>query len=222
MQATLLFFGVCFGYFLRVNISAAIVPMSKSKGDHQWDQSVKSLILSSFFWGYVLMQLPASIMAKRFGAKMVLVYANIAGSVITMLHPITVQYGGWMSLCALRICIGLCQGVLYPCVHTILSKWVPKTERGFLSTSVYSGAQFGTFLILGMSGLIFSTPQGWPALFYISGGIMLLWTILYIFLGSDTPRSAKTISELELNYIENTYEDGGHNDSVCNRELSSL
>lgn len=186
--------------------------MSKAKED-EWNQSVKSLILSSFFWGYVLMQLPASIMSKKFGAKLVLVYANIVGSIITILHPLAVKYGGWQTLCAFRIIIGFCQGTLYPCVHTILSKWVPKRERGFLSTSVYSGAQFGTFLILGMSGLLFASPAGWPALFYISGGIMLLWTILYIFLGSDTPRSAKTISELELTYIEDTYAND-HNDSV--------
>lgn len=49
-------------YFQRVNISAAIVPMTQDSTEfphYDWDLSDKSLILSSFFWGYVVSQVPA-------------------------------------------------------------------------------------------------------------------------------------------------------------------
>jgi len=53
-QAVLLFVGMMINYFQRVNISAAIVPMTQSTAGapfYTWDTSDKSLILSSFFWG---------------------------------------------------------------------------------------------------------------------------------------------------------------------------
>lgn len=61
-QAILLFVGMMINYFQRVNISAAIVPMTQSTAGapfYNWDTSDKSLILSSFFWGYVVSQVPA-------------------------------------------------------------------------------------------------------------------------------------------------------------------
>uniref|UniRef100_A0A1B0G5S7 Inorganic phosphate cotransporter n=1 Tax=Glossina morsitans morsitans TaxID=37546 RepID=A0A1B0G5S7_GLOMM len=55
-----------------------------------WDSRIKSLILSSFFWGYVLAQLPASMLARRFGGKIILGGATAASAAITMFHPLAV------------------------------------------------------------------------------------------------------------------------------------
>uniref|UniRef100_A0A1A9WGM3 Putative inorganic phosphate cotransporter n=1 Tax=Glossina brevipalpis TaxID=37001 RepID=A0A1A9WGM3_9MUSC len=206
IQASFLFFGICFGYFLRVNISAAIVPMTQPNSEYisyeYWDSRTKSLILSSFFWGYVLAQVPASILARRFGGKVVLGGATAAGALITTFHPVAVVKGDWKLLCFLRVLVGLTQGVVYPCLHTLLAKWVPHTERGFLSAFVYSGAQFGTAILLVISGSIFNSNMRWPGIFYISGGIALLWSIIFLIFGSDSPRNSNNISKHERNYIE--------------------
>ncbi|XP_065369173.1 putative inorganic phosphate cotransporter isoform X2 [Calliphora vicina] len=205
VQAILLFFGMCIGYFLRVNISAAIVPMSQaSSGDtyHDWDSGTKSLILSSFFWGYVAAQMPASMLAKRFGGKIVLGVATAIASLITIFHPLAANNADWELICALRVLVGFTQGVVYPCIHTLLAKWAPFPERGFLATSVYSGAQFGTALLLAVSGSIFDSSMGWPGIFYITGGIGLLWSAIFLIFGADTPRDSKIISKEEREYIE--------------------
>ncbi|CAD7014722.1 putative inorganic phosphate cotransporter [Ceratitis capitata] len=206
MQALLMFFGMVFGYFLRVNISAAIVPMTSSRTDgdayYDWDTSTKSLILSSFFWGYVVAQVPSGMLAKRFGGKLVLGYATVLASVITILHPLGASGGSWQIICALRVLIGLTQGVLYPSIHTLLAKWAPRTERSFLATSVYSGAQVGSAIILATSGFIFDSSMGWPGIFYISGAIALAWSILFLVFGADAPHNSKMISKQEREYIE--------------------
>lgn len=205
MQSILLFFGMCFAYFLRVNISAAIVPMTQRMEQHvfrDWDSATKSLILSSFFWGYVLAQIPASMLAKRFGGKIVLGSATIIGSIITILHPLAVDNGDWQLICGLRVLVGFSQGVVYPCMHTLLSKWAPKSERSVLTSIVYSGAQFGTAVLLAISGNIFDSSIGWPGIFYMTGGIAILWSIVFLIFGADTPRNSKFITEEECHYIE--------------------
>ncbi len=50
----------------RVNLSVAIIPMAK---EFEWDDTVKGLVLSSFFWGYITNQLPGGWLATRFGGK---------------------------------------------------------------------------------------------------------------------------------------------------------
>ncbi|XP_023295724.2 putative inorganic phosphate cotransporter isoform X1 [Lucilia cuprina] len=205
VQALLLFFGMCFAYFLRVNISAAIVPMTEptpGQTYHDWDSGTKSLILSSFFWGYVAAQMPASMLAKRFGGKIVLGGATVISSFITIFHPLASNNADWEVICVLRVLVGFTQGVVYPCIHTLLAKWAPFPERGFLATSVYSGAQFGTALLLAVSGNIFDSSIGWPGIFYITGGIGLLWSVIFFIFGADTPRDTKMISKEEREYIE--------------------
>ncbi|XP_017835937.1 putative inorganic phosphate cotransporter isoform X2 [Drosophila busckii] len=191
-------------YFQRVDISAGIVPMTQSTAGapfYKWELSQKSLILSSFFWGYVVAQVPAGLLAKRFGAKNVLCIGTAVGGIFCFFHPMAAA-GGWIQLCVLRILTGLVQGTVYPCMHTLLSKWVPRTERGFLTTAVYSGAQFGTAVILISSGEIFESSMGWMGLFYISGGLGVAWAALFFWQGANEPAVSRCCSKLERDYIE--------------------
>ncbi|XP_039482453.1 putative inorganic phosphate cotransporter isoform X1 [Drosophila santomea] len=203
-QAAVLFLGMMINYFQRVNISAGIVPMTQSTAGapyYSWGTSEKSLILSSFFWGYVVSQVPAGLLAKRFGAKLVLGIATAVGGILCFFHPIAAK-SGWQSICVLRVLTGLVQGTVYPCVHTLLAKWVPRTERGLLTTGVYSGAQFGTAVILVTSGFIFESVMGWPGLFYLSGGVSLAWALLFFWQAANDPATAIRISKGEVEYIE--------------------
>ncbi|XP_017078218.1 putative inorganic phosphate cotransporter isoform X3 [Drosophila eugracilis] len=191
-------------YFQRVNISAGIVPMTQSTAGapfYNWDTSDKSMILSSFFWGYVVSQVPAGLLAKRFGAKLVLGLATAIGGILCFFHPMAAK-NGWQSICVLRVLTGVVQGTVYPCVHTLLAKWVPRTERGLLTTGVYSGAQFGTAVILVTSGFIFDSSMGWPGLFYLSGGLSLAWALLFFWQAANEPATARNINKCEVEYIE--------------------
>lgn len=43
---------------------------------------------------------------------------------------------------------------------------------------------------------------GWPAIFYANGTVGAIWTIAYVFFGSDSPQKSKMISAEERLYIQ--------------------
>ena len=53
----------------KVNISVAIIPMAKAFG---WSPTVAGLVQSSFFWGYIVSQIPGGYVNSRFGGRTVL------------------------------------------------------------------------------------------------------------------------------------------------------
>lgn len=53
---------------------------------------MQETVIASFFWGYMMLQLPAGQLAHRFGAKYLLTGALIVNSVISILLPTATYY----------------------------------------------------------------------------------------------------------------------------------
>lgn len=67
---------------------------------------MQGYILSSFFYGYVITQIPFGILSKRYGAKYFLGVGMLINSVFGLLVPIAAENGyGW--LVAVRFIQGL-------------------------------------------------------------------------------------------------------------------
>lgn len=209
-QAFLMFLGISGAYTVRVNMSIAIVamtsvddsPSAEKFQTFDWESPTQALILSSFFWGYVITQVPAGQIAQRFGARKLLTISVFICGGVSLLIPIAASYGGWILVCVCRVIMGFCQGCLLPSLHTLLSKWAPPEERGRLGSFVYAGHQFGTLIALPISGFLASSSGGWPSVFYLWGTVLIAWSICWFFLGADSPATHPTISSEEREYIE--------------------
>ncbi|XP_055837640.1 putative inorganic phosphate cotransporter [Episyrphus balteatus] len=223
-QCFLVFCGLSVAYALRVNLSVAIVAMTDRNSTnpeftdfYDWDAKTKSLLLSSFFWGYVVTQIPGGFLAHKYGAKFTLFTGIAVCSVLALLTPLAAEIGSWRLVFALRVIQGLCQGVVFPSTHTFLSKWAPAEERGRLVTYCYSGTQFGTVVMLASSGFIASSFLGWPSIFYVSGFAGILWAFVWVTFAASSPSDHRTISEEEKRYIES-----GMNQPRDNRRTTVL
>ncbi|XP_058452669.1 putative inorganic phosphate cotransporter isoform X3 [Malaya genurostris] len=220
LQTVLLFFGLTVAYALRVNLSVAIVAMVDKKAANEefeefnWNEETQSIILSSFFWGYVVTQVPAGQMAQRFGAKILLLFSLGICSSLAVLTPVFAHIGDSKLVIALRIIQGLSQGFIFPSTHTLLSKWAPVSERGRLGTYCYAGAQFGTVIMLAISGVLASSSIGWPGIFYVSGAAGLVWTVLWYFFGGNSPVEHPTITAEERDFIENSLGNQDHSKRI--------
>lgn len=168
---------------------------------YNWDKKQQNLILSSFFWGYLVAQIPIGQLAQHFGAKPLLAFGSLVCALLTLVTPYAASLD-WRYMLATRALQGLFQGFYYPCSHTLLSKWVHPNERSVLATVVYSGTQAGSVVMLALSGVLASSSLGWPGIFYCSGGATFLWTILWLIFGSSSPAQCARISSEERQYIE--------------------
>lgn len=157
--------------------------------------------MSSFFWGYIVTQIPGGLLAHRFGAKVVIFTAITGSGALNIFTPIIAPLG-WQWMCTIRILNGLLQGSIFPCIHTLLSKWVHPSERAFLSVITLCGSEFGISVMMLISGLIADSIMGWPGIFYISGGMGLVWSTIWYFYGYSSPADCKHMSMDERNYLE--------------------
>uniref|UniRef100_A0A1I8Q5Y1 Putative inorganic phosphate cotransporter n=1 Tax=Stomoxys calcitrans TaxID=35570 RepID=A0A1I8Q5Y1_STOCA len=210
VQCILAFCGLAVAYALRVNLSVAIVAMTDRNAtnpnfeEFDWDEGVKSYLLSSFFWGYVVTQVPGGYLSHKYGAKYTFFFGVLFCSILAILTPLAAEIGDWPLLIALRSVQGLCQGMIFPSTHTFLAKWAPAEERGRLVSYCYSGSQFGTVVMLSISGYIASSWMGWPSIFYVSGLAGMMWCFIWYFYSASTPAQHPTITTQERRYIESS------------------
>ncbi|KAH8275671.1 hypothetical protein KR026_012311 [Drosophila bipectinata] len=232
VQCVLCFFCLAMSYAWRVNLSVALVAMAPPKSDNSTTDSLaengthnsagfldadqyynftetqSSTMLSSFFFGYIVTQVPGGYIAQRYGAKILLMWGLGIAAVMTMISPFALKFGGWFALCGVRFAMGLSQGAVHPATHSLLSKWSPAEERGILGTICYSGAQFGTVVMLATSGFIADSFLGWPSIFYLGGACGFIWILFWHFFSASTPEEHKMISEGELKFITESRSDG--------------
>lgn len=110
-------------------------------GYYEWSETLQGVILSSFYWGYIITHIPGGILVERFGGKVLLLAGIVATSVLTCLTPLSIRLGGAYLLIGNRVIMGLCQGFIYAAVFGLLSTWIPLRERTTLGVFVLSGIQ---------------------------------------------------------------------------------
>jgi len=179
---TMCFAAVFVCYIDRVNISVAVLAMQESL---RWSETVKGLVLSSFFLGYLIFQIPSGYLANRFGGRRVLGSAVWWWSLCTVLTPAAALWS-LPALIAIRIAMGLGEAAMFPSAYSLFSRAVPQAERTRSVSLLMSGIPLGTLFGLSAAGWIVSRYD-WPAVFYIFGGLGVVWAVLWFALTDEDP-----------------------------------
>ncbi len=67
-------------------------------------------------------QIPGGRLAESLGSRRVLGLATAASSLLTLATPAAAASGGIAAAVAVRVLIGLAQGVLFPCINPVVVK----------------------------------------------------------------------------------------------------
>ena len=187
-------------------------------GPFVWDESMQSVILGSFFYGYVITQIPAGYLVGQqlVSSKWLLAVGILMTSIFTVLMPWAANTN-YYFLIAIRVLEGMSEGVTFPVIHSMLARWSPPLERSRMSTYVYSGAPIGVVISTAVTGEI-CNHLGWKSVFYIFGGFGIVWFIFWSFLAFDDPISHPYITKAEKDLIEIVL---GNGRSVSNEMIES-
>lgn len=132
------------------------------------------LVQSSFFYGYLISQLPGGWLAARLGGRRVLPIAVALFSAATAGVPFLA--GTLLGLCAARAAVGLGEAVAPSCATEMIARAVPVAGRSRATAAVFSGLHVGALV-----GLLAAPPLiaagGWRAVFYVFGGAGLVWCL---------------------------------------------
>ncbi len=183
-------------YIDRVNISVAIIPMARDFG---WSASTQGAVLSSFFFGYLLMQLGGGWLADRLGGKLVLGVGVLVWSLFTVITPVAALFGLSVLILA-RVGMGLGEAVTFPSIYSMYSRWIPAGDRSRAVAFTNSAIPVGTVFALLTTPLIV-IHLGWEWAFYLFGMVGVVWFFAWQKLVSDLPEDHPTIGAGELAHI---------------------
>lgn len=204
--------GFCISFGIRCNLGVAIVSMVNDhtvyrdekqyieKAEFEWDPETVGMIHGSFFWGYIVTQIPGGFIVNKFAANRVFGFAIVATSCLNMLIPTAAK---WHFGCVIvvRVFQGLVEGVSYPACHGIWAKWAPPLERSRLATTAFCGSYAGAVIAMPLAGVLVQYT-GWSSVFYVYGTFGVMWYCFWILVSYESPAAHPTITEEERTYIE--------------------
>ncbi|XP_065208474.1 sialin-like isoform X2 [Planococcus citri] len=164
--------------FMRFNVNVAVIEMTSSKtyvidgnlnvtqpAEFPWDTKTTGLVLSILFYGNLLSFLSGFVISKVGGSKMAAISMIISG-ILTFLLPIVLRYNFYAFLFC-RFLTGILEGFAGAGLTEACSHWMPKSERGTLTSIYLNGLYVGTAAIYPLCGLLISV-SGWPMVFYFT------------------------------------------------------
>ncbi|RIB07269.1 major facilitator superfamily domain-containing protein [Gigaspora rosea] len=175
---TLCIIAIIICYADRSIMAIAIVYMTK---EFNWDHSTQGLVSSSFYFGYLTTQIIGGACTDIFGGRRILSIAGITWSLFTLLTPISARINLYcLILC--RICLGIGEGVTFPCAHSIISRWFPPEERSRAVSILFVSNFFGMVIAMPISNILGSSQFGWDSIFCVFGIVGFIWSVIWHFM----------------------------------------
>lgn len=164
----LLVIAVLINYVDRGNLALAAPLLAKDWG---LSTSQLGILLSAFFWTYVLLQIPVGWLVDRLGASSVLAAGFLAWSIATI---VTGLARGFAALLAMRLLLGIGEAVMFPASSKIFSESLEEKDRGLANGVLVAAIRWGTTVGAFGGGLLMA-HFGWRWTFLAIGLAGLLW-----------------------------------------------
>ncbi|QQP56078.1 Putative permease of the major facilitator superfamily, partial [Caligus rogercresseyi] len=156
-QAILVSIGFVISFGIRCNVGVATVKMSSTDksglSNFNWTPETIGFVDASFFWGYIVTQIPGGFLAAKFSPSFLFGTAIFTSSILNMFIPMATAWD-YKAVIIIRICQGLVEGVTYPSCHGIWRWWAPPLERSRLATLAFCGSYGGAVLGMPISGYL--------------------------------------------------------------------
>jgi MFS transporter, ACS family, D-galactonate transporter len=153
-------------------------------------------LFAAFGLAYSIALVPGGVLTDVLGSRIAYALSLVGWSFATLTQGFAT---GYQMLLGSRLAVGALEAPAFPSNARAVTLWFPAGERGF-ATSVYVMGQYiGTPLFTGLL-LWISAAYGWRMVFFVTGGVGILFSLLWYRVYRD-PLQHAGVNSAELQYI---------------------
>lgn len=180
------------------------VCMPQIQEELKFSPEVVGVILSAFFWGYTLMQIPCGWLCDRIQPGKILVAGGILWGVFQMLTGVISSSKIFMFIRAL---LGASEAPMYPAGGKLQSIWLPATERSRGSALVDVGSSLGNAFGAPLAAIFMLWLDGWRGALIGIGILTMIVTLLCGRKLMSTPDTNTKLNQAERDYIRESLDE---------------
>ncbi|MDO6842033.1 MFS transporter [Paraglaciecola chathamensis] len=196
----LIFLSVVINYMDRTNISVAAQAISD---DLELSKVQMGIIFSAFAWTYSIMQIPGGMLVDSIRIRLLYPFILVAWSAATIVQGLLSSFA---AIVGCRMAIGFFEAPSYPANNKIVTQWFAEQERAG-AIAVYTSGQFIGLAFLMPVLAIIQQWFGWRGLFFISGGIGIIWAgVWYLLYRDPVPENEASRTDSEASTNDNNKE----------------
>ncbi len=200
-------FFLCFWLFVLSSISfldRTNIVIAGTQLSHQFGLGNQQLgwVFSAFLVGYASFQIPAGVLAVRFGPRLVITGGVLIWAlcnVLTALLPAGYAHAV-VLLFAVRCALGVAEAVIFPAANQFVARWVPQKERGFVNGLIFAGVGAGSMVAPPLLTWIILS-RGWRAAFWFDAALGAFGAIVWWIIARDRPEDHPRVSPAEQEEI---------------------
>lgn len=194
LMLSMVFIGTIINYLDRSNMSVVAPLISK---EYEVSPVAMGFMFSAFSWAFAVATLPGGYLLDRFGTRLTYGLCLAGWSLLTVLQAFA---GGFASLFGMRLGVGAAEAPAFPANNKLVTSWFPQNERGVAGSMCSMGIYVGTALLTPVMFWVAAT-YGWREVFLVSGGLGLVWALVWFKVYRD-PAESRLANSLELDYIQ--------------------
>src|ERR1700733_8563086 len=177
-------------YIDRTNIAMAIRAMREEMG---LSAASIGFATSTFFWGYIVLQIPAGRLAGVWSAKRVIAGLLVLWSIVSL--PTALVHTE-AELIANRFALGIAEGGVLTCTLVLIRAWFTRPERARANTMFLLSLAVAPVIANPISGFILKHST-WRTMFIVEAAPAILWGFVWWWAISDSPRDATWLDPAE-------------------------
>ncbi|MFT5465934.1 MAG: sugar phosphate permease [Verrucomicrobiales bacterium] len=181
------------------NCMAEISKLASFKTDLGINDQQKGWILGSFYLAYAIAQVPAGMLADKFGARRMLVIYIVLWSVCTMLTGLA---WGFVSILIARFIFGFAQAGCYPTSGALIRRWMPPVSHGRASSIVSIGGRIGGAIAPALTAWLLADALSWRWLLVLYGLSGFLFALFFWRAVRESPDEHPKCNEAERDLVK--------------------